>query len=191
MRLTAGERLLICLALVGLAHPAFCDEERANEAVVHSSNDGACYARSIPAGDEGDEGNTTVYWATDSNEIGVDHYPWYARSLTLHCGYRGSSIYLIRYGAWPRGHQASSSQLALGFYADGETVAEYSTLDIAVEPDNVLRSVSHYRVFQAIQGLTWCNQQTLFIATAADGRHLQFELAIGSMTELKDLSCLP
>ncbi len=182
-----GLAIVVSMAVTPVA--VHGDEERAREPVVFASSDGRCYARSVALDGDRDTGHTSVYWAKDSEGTAVDHYPWYAWSMHLHCGYDGSAIYIVRRGHWPRGRTASSNHLALGFYAAGEVIAEHSTLDIAGEAENVRPSVSHYRVFDSIEGIRWCQNRVLFLATAVDGRRLQFEPAIGTMEVVESDAC--
>ena len=83
-------------------------------------------------------------WCTDTEEnvIYIDAYLYQL----------GSDVAIVRRGLWPQGRKANSGSLALEFYLNDQLLKRYSTLDIAVVPDNVSASVSHHRVFGLIHG---------------------------------------
>lgn len=74
--------------------------------------------------------------------------------------------------------------MAVAFHYNGETLAAYSTLDIAAgNPANASCSVSHYTVIQNIDGFERGDGDTLFRLTTVDGRRLTFNALTGALVD--------
>jgi hypothetical protein len=182
MRLTA---LIILLLLTGLGGAALADQEASNIPYAQSSTYGRCYAKSIPDDYWGEKGITRLYGVERERDRLIATYPWFSQRLYLQCnmsrnGRIGAS--LVRFGPWPRGHEASAGDLALAFYFDGELLARYSTLDIAGRPDNVDMSVSHYVVIREVIGYRRLGSNAYaFEIETIDGRTLSFDPMTGKL----------
>jgi hypothetical protein len=109
-------------------------------------------------------------------------YPWYSQEVYLFDMSGGVSV--VRLGPSARGQAAKREDLAIGFYFSGETLKEYSTLDIAGTPDNVGRSVSHYRGFKEVAGYRETKGGAVFAVVAVDGRVISFDVRTGEILEL-------
>ena len=89
-------------------------------------------------------GKTLVYRVTEGEDERIHEYDWFSQQIFLVCnasdgtGPVGTAV--VSTGPWARGHHASAEHLALAFHYKGETVAEYSTLDIAGSAENVSAS---------------------------------------------------
>ncbi len=135
----------MCIVL-SLCTAANVDREAPNQTRVFASSSGNIFARSEPRDNHGTVGVTKIYRAASDSLI--CEFPWYAPQLYLH--QLGSDVAIVRRGRWPQGRKANSGSLALEFYLNDKLLKRYSTLDIAVVPDNVSASVSHHRVFGLI-----------------------------------------
>lgn len=173
-------------AAVNAAH---ADEEAANVAHVATDDYGRCFAHSIPDSYYEPGGKTYVY-AVDEKMTLLRVYPWFAQQIYIACNVSdGEGIIapaLVQIGPWPRGRRPDDETLALAFYYNGETLAEYSTLDIAGgDPANVSCSVSHYVVIQHIDGFDpgYGAGDTLFRLTTVDGRRLTFSATTGALVK--------
>ena len=164
--------------------PLLADEEASNRAIVAASECGACYAKSIPADSYGNAGKTRIYRVTDGDDELTDEYEWFSRRIYLVCNAsdstRPTGVAVVSMGPWARGHEAISDVLAMAFHFDGKTVYEYSTLNIAGEPENVSASVSHYTVIEEVLGFRWVRgNEYVFAVRTTDGRTLQFDAVTG------------
>lgn len=182
MRTAAAVQVL--LALLAVAAPARADEEASNIPHVQSGTYGRCYAKSVPEDLWGERGETRLYEVGADRDRLVATFPWFSQQLRLQCnmsrnGRIGAS--LVRFGPWPRGHQASADDLALAFYFDGELLVRYATLDIAGTPDNVVSTISHYRVIAEVHGYRWTGANSYeFEIKTVDGRTLSFDPTTGA-----------
>jgi len=178
------KRICILIALMALAVPVSADEEAANAPYVAVDASGRCYAKSVSADSYGSAGITRVYRVTGGADTLLETYPWYAQRIYLQCNTPGvkGGVSIVQFGPWARGRQATTNQLAVAFHANGRLLRSYSTLDIAGSPDNVSASVSHYQVFQAVEGYVYESAtSTRFRLTTTDGRQLTFDPATGSL----------
>lgn len=178
-------RASLVVALLLCCGTAIADEERPNVPIVASGYDGTCYAKSVPASVIGSEGTTTIYNVKARDDERAETYEWYAPQLHLLCNVWSdgrSQTTIARMGPWARGWEANDNDLAIAFYADGKLLHSYSTLDIALKPDNVGGSISHYRVFHTVEGFQWTDSSELeFRATRVDGTLLRFDPKTGSI----------
>ena len=169
--------LLICL-------PLLADDEAGNTAHVAASEYGQCYAKSIPAESYGNAGRTLIYRVTEGADELVHEYGWFSQQIYLACNASDSKsptgVAAVSMGPWARGHEASEDVLALAFHFDGKTVRKYSTLQIAVKPENVSQSVSHYTVIDEVLGFRWVrSNEYVFEVRTTDGRTLTFDAVTG------------
>jgi hypothetical protein len=179
--------LLCCLALV--ANPVLADQESRNWIRVTASvTDGTAYhgdryAKSIPDEDSGTKGRTRIYRVGRDEDTLEHEFDWYA--ITVHlCGTSdGTSV--VRMGPWNRGGEPKKDDLALAFYFAGNLVHSYSTLDIALKPQNVQASVSHYQWAKRVHGYCWLQgpggQRKGFALETMDGRTLSFDMKTGEL----------
>ncbi len=180
----AGLGVLILAGLTILQ----ADQEAGNVAHVVASSYGRCYARSVPSAPYGDSGKTTVFQVTQEGDIELESYPWFSQRIYLECNVSDNKtptgLSIIRMGSWARGHLASKDQLAIGFYFNGYTLREHSTLDIAGSPENVSQSVSHYTVIEKVEGYQRLDgNQYSFSVVTTDGRSLRFDAATGKILD--------
>ena len=169
--------LLICL-------PLLADEEASNRPMVATSEYGGCYAKSVPTEGYGNAGKTLIYRVTEGDDELVHEYGWFSNRIYLVCNAsdstRPTGVAAVSMGPWARGREASADVLALAFHYDGKTVREYSTLEIAGEPENVSSSVSHYTVVEEVLGFRWVrSNEYVFELRTADGRTLAFDAVTG------------
>ena len=143
-------RTVIMCIVLSLCTAASADTEGPNRTCVFASSSGYIYARSEPASTIGTAGVTKIYRVRKTGDELICEFPWYAHQLYLY--QLSSDVAIVRRGPWPRGRKANSGSLALQFYLNDQPLKRYSTLDIAVLPDNVFASVSHHMVFGRIHG---------------------------------------
>ena len=143
-------RTVIMCIVLSFCTAASADSPASNRTRVFASSSGFIFARSEPRDNSGTVGVTKIYRVRKTGETLIREFPWYTRQLYLH--QLGSDVAIVRRGLWPRGHKANSGSLALEFYLNDKLLKRYSTLDIAVVPENVSASVSHHRVLGLIHG---------------------------------------
>ncbi len=182
MRQTGVILATLCL----VAQPGFADEEASNRPIVQASRYGQCYAKSTPEESYGSKGKTTVYRVGGAEDAALHTYDWYSQQIFIECnvsdgkGPVGTAV--VRLGPWARGHVASGEHMAIGFNFDGRVVKEYSTLDIAGEPDNVERSVSHYIVIRQILGFrALTGNEYAFDVETISGQIVSYDPATGEV----------
>ena len=172
-------------ALSILVSMAWADQEASNVPHVTASDAGRCYAKSIPADLYGGEGTTTVYRVESGPDVRLHTFEWFTQQLYIECNVAPADgavgVSVVRFGAWARGREARSDELAIAFYFDGRLRKRYSTLDIAGTPENVSTSVSHYTVFEAVDAYrsTGAGNRFEFVVQTTDGRTLHFDPATG------------
>ncbi|MBO0861100.1 MAG: hypothetical protein J2P21_21975, partial [Chloracidobacterium sp.] len=128
--------LYVCLLIMTFgAAPASADDEASNIVYIKSSKYGRIYAKCIPAELYGSKGVTKIYLVKEGEDKLESSYPWYSKEVYL--SDRPGGVSVVRLGPWARGQTAKREDLAIGFYLSGETLKEYSTLDIAGTPYNV------------------------------------------------------
>lgn len=163
-------------------HPSMAFKADANQPYVATSDDGRCYAKSIPRAVSGDVGVTRIYAVENSADRLLETHEWYSRRLFLSCDFRApgtDDIFLVRM-LWPlRGERASADKLAMAIYRNGNVVKEYSALDIAGTPGNVRKLGGAYDLFDASPEfkMSW----GIFRARRADGLVLDFNTITGAM----------
>lgn len=164
-----------------LAVAAMADQEASNVPLVRVSEYGRYYARSIPDELWGTAGVTRVFQVCREGDVPVAEYPWYASEMYL--GGSGD-LCLVRFGPWSQGYDPREDHLAIGFYRDGRTLREYSTLEIYSLGSGISRSVSHYEVFGARLGFQSSSGETfLYRVEGIDGRVFTFDLNSGEILE--------
>jgi hypothetical protein len=164
--------------------PLRADDEASNAAHVAASAYGRCYAKSVPTESYGNAGKTRIYRVAKGEDELVHEYDWFSQRIYLVCNVSNSTrpvgVAVVSLGPWARGHQASADVMALAFHFDGKTVREYSTLEIAGEPDNVSQSVSHYTVVEEVLGFRWVRgNEYVFEVRTTDRRTLAFDAVSG------------
>ncbi|HUG81936.1 MAG TPA: hypothetical protein VML01_09750 [Bryobacterales bacterium] len=180
-------RVVALLAtLIAAGGAAYADEEASNTAHVAASEYGRCYAKSVPAESYGGKGTTNVFLVGDSQDTLAHSYDWFSQRVWIECnvsdGLTPTGVSVVRFGPWARGHAASSGHLAIGFYFKGKMLKDYSTLDIAGDPENVSTSVSHYTVFEEVRGYRRLGgNEAVFEVKTTDGRTLAFDAATGEL----------
>lgn len=181
--------LLSCCALIISAPPLVrADTELINAAHVTASQYGNCYLKSIPSATLGQVGTTRVYRVANDNDVLIETFNWYSRVAFIDCAPGDSpnaKISVVRVGPWPRGDRARAEDLSIAFYYGGEPVREYSTLDLAGSPENVSRTVSHYKVVSRIEGYVRSDGPLTFVLWTTDGRRLAFDPATGVLEAAK------
>ena len=176
------QRSLILLVTISLlfASIARADEEAANAVYVQSAEGGRFYAKCIPAEGRGSKGTTRVYSPREKEDELVQIYDWYAPEIALANTSKGIAI--VRFGDWPRGHEATKDELAIAFYLNGKLLHPYSTLDIAGKPGNVSFSVSHYTVIKKHLGVRWITENTwVYDIQTTDDRMISFNVDTGEI----------
>lgn len=160
--------------------PAFADQEAGNRIYVTAADYGQFYAKSIPAENYGLKGRTEVYQVGEKDKL-LQTYDWYSPQVYLY-GWLAGGVYAVQTGSWNRGHAPQSDHLAVAFYKDDKLLKKYSTLDIAGDSKNVSASVSHYMVFQKINGFRRAfSNQLYFDVVTTDGRSLSFDVETGKI----------
>ncbi len=178
--------ILAAVAVAGLGSIVFADEEAPSLPYVKSSEYGQFYAKSVPA-EEYDwenrtKGKTFVYSVGAKEDTLLYTCDWFAQELFL-LDHSGS---LVRLGPWARGHEPKKEDLAIGFYLNGETLKEYSALDIVNtaydDKASIGMSVSHYRVFQDMIGYRWLGgNKWAFDVKTYEGKILSFDSLTGEI----------
>lgn len=181
-----GMQVVVVLATLIFATAAYADQEASNTAHVAASEYGRCYAKSVPAERYGSKGTTLVWQVSEGQDTLVHSYDWFSQQIHLACnvsdGLTPVGIAVVRFGPWARGREASREHLAIGFYFKGKKLMEYSTLDIAGDPENVSASVSHYTVFEEVPGYRRLDgNKAVFEIKTSDGRVLSFDAATGEL----------
>ena len=166
--------------------PLGADQEASNTPHVQASAYGRCYAKSVPEEHYGGKGVTKVFTVGAEEDRLVHTFDWFSQSLYLVCNVSDSKtpvgVSVVRLGPWPRGRVATAAHLALAFYYKGKEVGSYSTLDIAGEPENVSRSVSHHTVIEKVVGFRRLQaNEYAFDVETVDGRKLSFDPVTGGM----------
>ena len=171
--------ILVMATTIGVA-----DTEAPNQPHVKAGPYGACYVKSVPSEHWGTQGSTRLYRVQAGDDELLATYDWFSQEIHLNChvmhdGVPGVS--LVRFGPWPRGHEARHADLALAFYFNGRELATYSNLDIAGTPGNVDASVSHYAVFGKIEGFRHSGTSGApeFVVETSDGRTIVFDIPTG------------
>lgn len=126
-------------------------------------------------------GKTEVFDLQQNQKKKVYSFDWFAFGLLVER--TPSGIALIRPGPWPFGRFASLDMPALSFFLNDKFLKSYSTLEVAGSSNNVLRSVSHYRV-------TWgkprirkneLEHRTELLLETIDRRLLTFNVETGAL----------
>src|SRR5438128_6269269 len=94
---------------------ARADEEASNRPVVVAGQYGNCYAKSVPTGTYGNDGETRVYAVDRDADRLVATYDWHAGTIRLECNVAGKAgqvgTSVIEFGPWARGHKAAEETL--------------------------------------------------------------------------------
>jgi hypothetical protein len=184
--LCLAHSLIVAPLLLVAATSVQADTEGPNQPhVVTGDRYSGCYAKSVPLARWGTKGVTKVYEVRRGDDTLIATHKWFTKKLYLRCRRAGDGklkVTMVRFGPWQRGRRASRAHLAIAFHAGGRELARYSTLALAGRPDNVRRSVSHYRVIRRIKGFGYEN---LFRIELIDGRTLTFDLTSGKMRPAK------
>lgn len=185
---------LACTAPSG----AQADSEASNVPHVATDDYGRCFVHSIPDNFYGVDGRTDVYLVGDNRLLGdgltpLHSYDWFAQQIYVACnmpdGKGTVAPTVVQIGPWPRGHVPNDETLAIAFHYNGETLAEYSTLDIAGgDPANASCSVSHYTVIESVEGFSGRHEEgASFTITTVDGRRLSFDVTSGELMNTENI----
>jgi hypothetical protein len=159
---------------------ARADIEARNETRIRADKEGVYYAKSIPSDRYGTNGKTQIFLKTQTNDVLQFTFDWYSSNLYLQKTSSGVSI--VRFGPRPRGHTPSSKDLAIAFYMNNRLLKSYSTIDIAGNETNVIKSVSHYRVYNEIGGYRLIeSNHYAFDVERIDGKKLSFDVSTGEI----------
>ncbi len=161
---------------------ALGDKEAGNWVYVRTSEGGQFYAKSIPSESYGTSGITKIFQVGKDQDTLIQTYNWYSREIFIE-GFTGTaSIYVVQSGPWTRGHQAAKEDLALAFYKNDRLLKKYSTLDIAGQSENVIRSAGHYTVIKRKIGFRRpFGNQLVFDVEKEDGQILSFDTETGEI----------
>ena len=164
------------------ATAAVADQEASNTPHVKTSKYGHFYAKSVPSERYGSAGRTMVYRVTDSEDVLLHTYPWFASRLFLE-GFLGSdTVYVVQMGPWARGEGPAKDHLAFAVYKGAELVKRYSTHAIATMGARPSASVSHYTLFEQVPGFrrAWGNKLVFEVLTH-DRERLTFDADTGDL----------
>ncbi len=183
MAIVMSRNVLFCAlsAMISLINPMIthADSQGPNVLHIEISFGGGYYAKSVPAKGWGTEGETRIFKVGKKKDVLIAKYPWYAAHLYLEPADDGIDV--VRPGVWARGTEASSDDLAMEFYKNDKWLKRYSNLDLAGDPGNVTRSISHYSVIREYRGFRFENGLTVFGITLIDGRQLDFSADTGEI----------
>jgi hypothetical protein len=110
---------------------------------------------------------------------------WYASRVFL----ATDGKHLVRIGNWPRGRKPQPDHLAVAFYADGQLVKSYSTVDLIKDMSKVQASTGHYGFLGSesmgfvkfVGPMEHAKDDTQFELTMVDGVHYVFSVADGTI----------
>jgi hypothetical protein len=179
------------ILLINLPYYALADTETPSYPHVAADEYGRCYARSIPrpewATDEDTRqaGVTKFYIVSNKvdHDLAVHTYDWFAQKTYVMCGHPDNII--VRMGPWARGQDASDDDLAFAFYNNGKLVKRYSTLDIAGDKENVMRSLSHYWIIKEDPVAKWDGKKWIFSIKTFGDEIISFNPSTGEKIEGK------
>jgi hypothetical protein len=174
--------LCICIVLMAACSTAVADRPSSNLPLVHASQSGSFYARSVPAKDDsfGERGKTEIFRVGADQDVLVSEYDWYAR--TLYILGRIDHPTIVRFGHAQNGREPGSDYLAIGIYRNGERVREYSTLEMYQLGSGVWRSVSNHRVLDS-RSVRRVEGQNVFAVDSPSGKVFVFDLETGAIVE--------
>lgn len=165
--------------------PGVFDDVASNVPHVVASEDGACYARSVPDSlYYSQAGHTMVYGVNAIRDQVLADFRWYSRRIFLHCSVAdargGTALSVVRLGPTHRGRLARAQDLGIAFYRDDRLLKSYSTLDLAQRPARVRTGRSHYSVIDTVLGYRHMQgNQFTFDFRVVDGRVLRIDAATG------------
>lgn len=176
--------VIIIIALIQSV-AALADSPSFNRPFVVATEDGACYAKAVPAEPLGDEGRTTVYRVEEGGDSVVQSYEWYSRKVFIFCdvdvhGTLGTIA--VKFTAAHDGSKANERDATLEVYHDKDLAFAVSTLAIAGKPANVFQTFSRYFAVQSIEPEVLNGRATLKAFTN-DDRILRIDLVSGSIQE--------
>lgn len=171
---------LSLLMLVAASAHTKADDYASNIVYVKSSPDGRCYAKAIPSEADGSKGMTRIYVVREGVDQLVDTYPWYAPQIDLQVTAGGISV--VRIGRWRRGQKPDANDLAIGFYLSGNTLKEYSTLDISRIENNSGGVLSYFGITR-VKGYRWVrpNDYAFDVETGSD-KTISFDVRTGALS---------
>lgn len=171
-----------------LAGHVFADSEAPKTPYARASKDGGVYAKCFPDDSSGEQGKTEVYRMGKEGEELLCSFDWFPGDIYLVDNFRnfGDFYAVVRIGHWSRGNEPNDQDLAIAFYRGCKEVRRYSTADIVrlgfVDPGNVKKSVSHYTVFQKIEGFKFLDfDKYEFDVVTEEGRRLSFDVTTGEL----------
>jgi hypothetical protein len=177
-----AKSVCVCIFLMAACSTAVADRPSLNRPLVHASQSGRFYARSVPAKDDpyGERGKTEVLRVTADQDVLIGEYDWYARTLYFFGPIDHPT--LVRIGHAQNGRMPGSDYLAIGIYRSGEPVREYSTLELYELGSGVWRSVSNHRVLDS-RSVRRVEGQNVFAVDSPSGKVFVFDLETGAIVE--------
>ncbi len=177
----------ICFLTLGLVYPVFADSEASPRVHIKSSHHGDFYAKSVPEGYDQTKGKTYIYQVGESEDELLYTYDWFASEIYL---LNDSAV--VRLGPWARGSEAADDDFGIGFYSRGQTLKEFSTLDIISlgykDANNISRSLSHYTIFKEILGFKSPGLiRYYFDVKTHEDRILSFNIETGKLRTEEDI----
>ena len=159
------------------------DTYAANEPRLFSDSSGRFYARSVPAENFGHAGKTEVYRVGrdgDTLEFSFDWFSWRVWLQRVRVGGR-YGISVVRLGGHPS-QLPGGDGVELSFYLNDQILAEYSLMDIALVPENVMSSVSSRSAISRILGFRRVRGQGyVFELCTHDARVMSFDAQTGDL----------
>jgi hypothetical protein len=124
-----------------------------------------------------------LYKNDNSNEL-LWTVDWYRSSVAV----PSDGIHLVRFGNWPFLRQARTQppdakalkQEALSFFARGKLLKSYSIGEVVDQPQDLPRTVSHFRWLKDSRFL---DRDQQFEVITYDGNRIRFDLATGKVLE--------
>lgn len=157
---------------------------------LRSDKDGHCFVRSIPKTGSGAIGKTQVFRVRRSEDELLHSHEWYAHSLAIRCGHLApdhpSSVSLVRMGSAGRSALGETSgYVTLSFLLDGELIAEYSNMDLAlISRYHGIHSTGGIdRGFSKALGFVRFGDRERFEICSADARVLSFDVVSGDLID--------
>ncbi len=159
------------------------DTRMANEPRLFSDSSGRFYARSVPSANSGSAGKTEVYRVgrdEDTLEFSFGWFSWRVWLQRVRVG-GGYGISVIRLGGHPS-QLPGGDGAVLSFYLDDQLLAEYSLIDIALVPENVMSSVSSKSAINQVLGYRRVRgQEYVFELCTHDARVMSFDAQTGDL----------
>lgn len=172
-------RMLLVLLAVVLIAPAHADRPARPMRYVTVAPDGLSLFIMIP---DVQQDGTTVQahgMAFELAESGDLEPLWRVEGWFASVHLAPGGEYLVREGPWAS--KPPSEELAVAFYERGREIRRYSVSELLVDPENVVRSVSHYRWQDSRAGSPRLAGNDRFQLTTVEGDMLTFNVRTGEI----------